>query len=353
MKVAVITDIHFGVRNDAQVMLDYQELFFEKIFIPYLVEHDIKQIFDLGDILHRRKYANFLTLERARSMFFDRIEELGVKVVSILGNHDTYYKNTNDVNCRDLVFDSYKNVHTITKLPEELTFGSTKVLFVPWIAQDNYAACIEAMMTSDAPVMMGHFAFSGVEMIRGVKSDHGLNLSDFSRYEGVYSGHFHHQSTNGNVVYLGAPFEMDWSDHGCKRGFHVFDTETRAMEFVQNPFSLFHKIDYDDSNMSLDDINGMDFSVYKNTFVKVVVGVKTNAYLFDIFVSKLSSAEPFDLKVIDMKIDLTNLETEEAALENMDTRKLIHNYIDNLDISSNKDNVKKILDSVYAEALQL
>ena len=31
------------------------------------------------------------------------------------------------------------------------------------------------------------------------------------------------------------------------RGFHIlFDTETRELEFIQNPYEMFHKIYYDD-----------------------------------------------------------------------------------------------------------
>ena len=56
MKIAVVNDTHWGVRNDNRALADYQKKFWEEIFFPYLKENDIKTIFHLGDIVDRRKY---------------------------------------------------------------------------------------------------------------------------------------------------------------------------------------------------------------------------------------------------------------------------------------------------------
>ena len=45
MKIAIINDTHFGVRNDHQGFLDYMFQFFDEQFFPYLVENNIKTVF--------------------------------------------------------------------------------------------------------------------------------------------------------------------------------------------------------------------------------------------------------------------------------------------------------------------
>ena len=54
MKIAIINDTHFGVRNDHQGFLDYMFQFFDEQFFPYLIENDIKTVFHLGDVFDRR-----------------------------------------------------------------------------------------------------------------------------------------------------------------------------------------------------------------------------------------------------------------------------------------------------------
>ena len=69
-----------------------------------------------------------------------------------------------------------------------------------------------------------------------------------------FSGHFHHKSDNGNVYYLPNPYQITWSDYKDPRGFHIFDTETRELEFILNPYEIFHKIYYDDEKTTLEEI---------------------------------------------------------------------------------------------------
>ena len=61
MKLALVTDIHFGARNDNQRVADFQERFFKEEFFPYLDEHNITTVVDLGDTFDRRKYINFIS----------------------------------------------------------------------------------------------------------------------------------------------------------------------------------------------------------------------------------------------------------------------------------------------------
>jgi len=98
MKIAIVTDMHIGARGDSKVFQDHQERFFMEQFFPYLDENDIKVVFDLGDTFDRRKYINYVSLKRGKEYFFDQMAKRGIAYHALIGNHTTYYTNTNEVN---------------------------------------------------------------------------------------------------------------------------------------------------------------------------------------------------------------------------------------------------------------
>ena len=353
MKIAIITDMHLGVRGDSKVFLDHQEKFFSEVFFPYIDSNDIKIVLDLGDTFDRRKYINYVTLNRAKKFFFNQLQERNIEYHAITGNHSVYYSNTNEVNSMDLLLQEYDNFHIYESTPVNLTFGSTNVVMVPWLTKDNIQNSLDVLKTSTAHICMGHFDIVGFEMLKGTLCSHGLNKEVFTHFESVYSGHFHHPSEYGNINYLGAPYEMTWSDHGGKRGFRVLDTETRDLEWVLNPFPVFHKIEYDDADMSVEDVEALDVSNIKNAFVKVVVKNRTNPYVYDLFLDKLSDSGASDVKSIEDSLNLEDSGVEEILDESADTKDILHSYIETLDTAANKQAIKQIVDDLYNEALSL
>ncbi len=148
-------------------------------------------------------------------------------------------------------------------------------------------------------------------MYKGVVgNDHGFDSKLFDKFDVVMSGHFHHKSTKGNINYLGAPYEMTWSDYNDPRGFHIFDTESRELTFIQNPFPMFHKVLYDDVNKTMEEVIEQDFSGFSNSFVKLIVRNKTNPYWFDIVVDKIEKTGVLDLQIVE---DHLNLDLEDDA----------------------------------------
>ena len=353
MKIAIITDMHLGVRGDSKVFLDHQEKFFSEVFFPYIDSNDIKIVLDLGDTFDRRKYINYVTLNRAKKFFFNQLQERNIEYHAITGNHSVYYSNTNEVNSMDLLLQEYDNFHIYESTPVNLTFGSTNVVMVPWLTKDNIQNSLDVLKTSTAHICMGHFDIVGFEMLKGTLCSHGLNKEVFTHFESVYSGHFHHPSEYGNINYLGAPYEMTWSDHGGKRGFRVLDTETRDLEWVLNPFPVFHKIEYDDADMSVEEVEALDVSNIKNAFVKVVVKNRTNPYVYDLFLDKLSDSGASDVKSIEDSLNLEDSGVEEILDESADTKDILHSYIETLDTAANKQAIKQIVDELYNEALSL
>lgn len=353
MKIALLCDTHFGGRSDSKTLLEHQASFFRDIFFPYIDQHSITTVLHLGDIFDRRKYINFYTLKRSREFFFDELARRDIAMHAILGNHDTFFTTTNEVNSVSLLLREYSNIHVYENDVIHLDFGSTKIAMCPWLTKENNDKNLEAMEHSKAHILCGHFDMKGFEMMKGVVSDHGLDHKIFGHFEAVYSGHYHHQSQYGNVKYLGAQYEMNWSDYACKKGFHVLDTETRELTFIENTVKIYHKITYDDADLTIDDIACLETSVLKDCYVKVVVKNRTNPYLYDLFLNRLNDSGASDIKSVEDSLNLSDTGMEEVLDEAKDTKDILHSYIDAVETSIDKSKIKRFMDQLYIEALNI
>ncbi len=349
MKIALITDQHFGARNDSIHFLDFYEKFYSGTFFPTLDGHNINTVIILGDTFDRRKYVNFYSLNRAKRMFFDELAKRNIKVHMLVGNHDTYYKNTNEVNSPELLLEDYTNLNIITS-PQVITVDKTEILMMPWICAENQVESLELLKTAKADICMGHFEIEGFAMYRGMKSEEGLHRDIFKRFDFTFSGHYHHKSNSGGIHYLGNPYELTWQDYGDSRGFHLFDLDSRILEFVNNPNKIFHRIQYDDKTTDIKTISSMDLTPYKNSYVKVVVVNKTNPYVFDMFMNKLFEIGTIDISVAE---DFTELEdiSDDDVDQAEDTVTILNKYVDNLTTDLDKDKLKVLLKDIYVQAL--
>ena len=349
MKIALITDTHFGARNDNLNFNEYFYKFYDELFFPYLRENNITNVIHLGDVMDRRKYISYRIAKDFRERFLDQFD--GIQFHMLVGNHDTFYKNTNDVNSlQELVDGKYNNIK-VYPAATEVDFDECKILFVPWINVNNMTHTIKMLKTSSAQICMGHLELSGFEMQKGMVMDHGWDKEEFSRFDTVMSGHYHHKSHDGQVFYLGTPYEIYWNDWDDPKGFHVFDTKTRELERIVNPHKIFSKIYYDDSTMSYDN---HDISQYKDKYVKLVVVNKKDLYQFDKFVDKLLQADCHDVKIVEDFSDLDASNVSDDIVENtQDTMTLLELYIDDLSVDLSKDRLKNTTRELYIEAQDL
>ena len=355
MKIALISDTHFGVRSDNINLLDHQKIFFDDIFFPYLKKNNIDTAFHLGDLVDRRKYINFNTLDRMKRDFLDPLFSQIKFMPIIAGNHDTYYKDRNELNSLALLLNEYKPVIDYNDIdPKEYEFDGTKILALPWICRQNESETIKAIKETKASACFGHLQLIGFEMHKGSFSEEGMSKDLFSNFHTVCSGHFHHKSDYGNIHYLGCPYQMNWGDYGDCKGFHIFDTKTHDLTFIPNPYSLFHKIEYDDSKLSLKEIMNMNFDNCKKGFVRVVVKEKTNSYWFDNFIERIEVVEPISIQVIE---DMGNLlyDGEQSDLIHVeDTITLLSKYCEGIGVQENlKPKLNELLQSIYNEANNL
>lgn len=348
MKVAIITDQHFGARNDSITFLDFYQKFYDNIFFPKIEEEGINTVLILGDTFDRRKYVNFYALDRAKKMFFDKLQEKNIRIHMLAGNHDTYYKNTNEVNSPDLLLKEYDNIHVIDD-PQTIQVDGISICMMPWICAENYAASMKEIQETKAQLCMGHFEISGFAMYRGMESHDGLDRNIFDKFDMVFSGHYHTRSSDGHIYYLGNPYELTWQDYNDQRGFHLFDTNTRELEFVPNTYTIFEKVYYDDEEKDMDEY---DISQCSEKFVKIVVVKKTDFYKFDKFMSKLYNCGAFEIKIVE---DFSEFEQGEVSSDiNLeDTLDVLSNYIDSVETDMSKDKLKTLMRSLYTEAINM
>ena len=345
MKVAIITDQHFGARKGADYVHKYFKKFYEDVFFPTIESEGITTVIDMGDTFDNRRNIDLASLEWSKKVYFDRLKSMKVKLHSIVGNHTAYYKDTNEVNTIDLLLKEYNNIITYSSTTE-VKFDKLKVLFVPWINSENHNDTLNLIKKSKCKVAMGHLELNGFTATPGHTMEHGMDSKPFNKFEKVYSGHYHQRSDDGKVFYLGNPYEMFWNDVNQTRGFHIFDTDTLEHTPINNPYKLFHNIYYQDQNYKLFDAREL-----KNKIVKVIVRQKTDQKQFEKFIDKLYSSGIQELKIIE---NFQLQESDDFEVEDTEnTIGILNRYIDESDFEGDKTMIKGILQKIYAEACEV
>jgi len=340
MKIALIADTHFGARGDNQNLMDSMVRFYDNVFFPEIKSQGVEHIIHLGDLVDRRKYINIATLRTMQKKFIERID---VPMDVICGNHDAYYKNTNDVNSLDELIGADHPYIKVYKEPTERTIDGTQYLYLPWITSENEAQTLQAIDESDAPYAMGHLELNGFQMLRGLPCTHGLNPALLKKFVHVFTGHFHLKSVQDNIMYVGSPYEMNWAEAGDPHGFHIFNTENRELEHIENPYTNFVKIFYDADTAKNDipDVSGK--------WTKIIVLDKPDNYEFDDYCNRVQDLHPLEMRVVEaISQDTQDIIVDEAD----DTQDIIEKAIDmRLDLDNDKkEALRALMRDLYRDA---
>jgi len=345
MRVAIITDQHFGCRKNSKIFHDYFLEFYNNIFFPYLEENGITTVIDMGDTFDSRKGIDFSALAWAKDNYYDRLRDMGITVHTIVGNHTAYYKNTNKVNAVDLLLREYDNVYVYDSA-SEVTIGNLDTLFIPWINKENEENTLRFIQNSTCTVAMGHLELQGFRVNKQIVMDHGHASELYSKFTKVFSGHYHTRSDDRRIYYLGNPYEMFWTDVGDRRGFTIFDTETLEHFPVDNPYNLFHVLYYNDDDPAL-----LNPSIYENKIVKVVVRNKTDHKKFEKYIDKLYSSNVYELKIVE-NFQIQESETFEIE-ESEDTFSILDRYIEESETELDKSIIQNLIREIYQEACEM
>jgi predicted phosphodiesterase len=348
LKLALITDTHWGVRGDNVKFLEYFKRYYTEFFFPELEKRGIKQIVHLGDLMDRRKYVNIYTAHCVKKYFFDQIHGRGLYADFVLGNHDTYLKNTNVINSFNIV--SPGGLNSFQKATE-VTYDGCKILLVPWICDENREHTFETVKNTKALYCFGHFEFGGFQMYKGLPSHGGIGSDEFKKFDLVCSGHYHHRSRSGNIQYIGAAMEYTWSDSNDPRGFAVFDTESGELEFVDSQIHIFEKVLYDDMQH---DVMNTEFGKFADKIVKVVIKNKTNPYVFDQFIEKIEEQGVIEMQVVEDHLNLDIQDDDSIIDEAESTIDIFTKFVDQTETGGiNKSKIKNLMVDLYQEAITL
>lgn len=345
MKVAIISDTHYGARKGSKLFHDYFEKFYNDVFFPTIDKEGITTVIHMGDAFDSRKGIEFKSLKWSKRVVFNPLKERGIKMHLMVGNHDAYYKNTNEINAVDLLLKEYDNVEVYSS-PTEVSVGDLPILFIPWINEQNEKETNGIIKKTKCPVAMGHLELNGFVATPGHIMEHGHDARAFNKFEKVFSGHYHARSDNGTVFYLGNPYEMFWNDVESPRGFTIFDTESLEHRPINNPYRLFYKIFYEDT-----DHQTFNTSEYENKIVKVIVRKKTDTKKFEKFIDKLYTSGVADLKIVE-NFQLDESEEFEAD-ESEDTMSILSRYIDESETELNKTVIQSLIKEIYQEACEV
>jgi len=343
LKVAIITDQHFGARKSSRIFHEYFKDFYDNVFFPTLEKENIKVVFDLGDTFDNRKAVDIWSVNWSRKYYFDRLQEMGIEVHSLVGNHTAYYKDTNKINTLENFLGEYPNVK-IYDSPTEVVIGGLPILFIPWICQDNQEETYKLIEETECEVAMGHLELNGFEAHKGFIMNHGIDKGLFSKFKQVFSGHYHTKSSHENCHYLGNPYQIYWNDWGDERGFHIYDTNTLSKTFYENPYKIFAKVFYDERKLP-------DPKEYSGKIVKVIVERKTDPAKFEYFISQLYVNGVHEIKVVEDSSFESQLE-DSLDIEKEDTLTILEQYVDGMEYHD-KDGIKVLLKSLYVEALEM
>lgn len=350
-KVAIISDTHWGARNNSLIFLNYMKWWWREVFFPYCKENGITDVIHGGDFFDNRNNLNLLTMFYVKRFFLPLLDEYDVKLHIIPGNHDLYYRNDSEVTSLEVMRESFRAL--IYEEPTDVKIGDTTFFLCPWINKNNYDDTLKAMDNSSASVMVGHLEVAGFKMYKHSVAEEGMDRNLFKKFDRVFSGHFHHPSTIGNITYLGSPFHITWQDYNDARGFVVYDTESGEHEYVENETCLFTRIVYDDSNgvnykkEPVDDL--------ANRFVELVVEKKEKAAAYKDFVSRIHEVDTWSFEIIDKtELDISDLDIEvDAATMKHDTLTLTKHYINNAVDETEAKLTTQFVEEIYAEAVDL
>ena len=347
MTVAIITDQHLNGRKGSEVFWNYFKKFYDEIFFPTLEKEGIKTLINLGDTFDDRKSISFNTWSIIREYYFKRLEDLGVEMHMLVGNHDVSYKNTNRINSPELLLKDFNNVK-IYSTPQTIKIEGVNILLLPWINSENYDETMKQIKETPAKIAMGHLELNGFEMSPGMKHEGGMNPDLFVKFKQVFSGHFHHKSTNKNITYLGNPYQMYWNDYKDERGFHLYEPKSNKLKRIKNPFEIFTKIYYNETTKSHLKVHADEC---KNTFIKIIVEDKRNYLEFEKYINNIFALQPHEVKIIETLID-DKVKEKEENLEIKDTLSLLNEYVDEIELTVDKNKLKNILKTLYIESCE-
>ena len=337
--ILVVGDIHFGINDQYGTFLDYQ---FNTLNWIYEIaeQNKVTDIVFLGDIFDKRRNINLRILD----LVYKHFGKVDIPHHLLLGNHDVFYKNRNDVNSLSILF---KNESIYTNVPTEIEIDNSTLLLTPWITSANYDESVSIIENSTADYMFGHLDLVGFEMNKGFISEKStFNTNILKKFKRVLSGHYHIYSEQKNITYLGSVCQLNWNDYNVDKYIGLLDLESNSLELVKNPFTYYNRLIVK-SEADLD----IDFEQYRDKCVKLYLYVKRSIKIEKMINSLIEIAAKvfiIDEQVINNTRDI-NIDVEETE----EITELWKKYLDETNFTSkDKRYIIKIFTDSYKKLLE-
>lgn len=338
-KILMISDIHFGVKNNSERYLEIIKDFFLKTLAKAIDTRNITDVRILGDLFDCRNHINVRTFNTVLEIFrWYESNQKNVHFKILLGNHDIYYKNRIDVNSLEILR-GFKNVTIIDDIVKE-TINGKKIITFPWLVEESKTLHdFNAICAGDEKfdLCLGHFEIKGFEISKGQFDDFGLEKGKFKNFKRVFTGHYHLRNTMNQISYLGCPYQITWGDYGDSKGIHIYDIDEGKTEFIENTDSpTFIKITIQDV---LDDSTLLER--VKGNSIKIVIDKKYDEVDIVKSMTKIEGLAPIKLDVENEFIEEVD-ENDDLDITMTDTLSFLSEYVKNIKLEDNIEE-KKLL----------
>lgn len=338
--IAILGDLHFGVKNDDPWMENVIRGFFTH-FVAECEKQNIRTCVQTGDWFDVRKGISHRTMEFIRQDILPMLEKQFDKIYVTVGNHDMHYKNKITPNSPRELLAKYPYFEIIDS-PKTVVFDGISFDLIPWMCKENEKEIKEFIDNTVSKYNVGHWELDGFYFYRGMKSA-GDNPEFLHKYKKVFCGHFHTQSEGGNIHYVGTPYTITLGDANDPRGFWVFNPKDESMIFNKNPLTYHVRLYYDESTWDRKP------ETFKDRVVKIIVtksGKKLEKVL-DAFEQQCHEL------VIEYREEID--EAQEEGSEEVSVKKLmdvVKDRVESLEVSEEQQKlVLGIMRGLYAEAL--
>lgn len=362
--IPFLADSHFGAKSFHKTIFGQMMLFFEEQFFPWCLKNGVKNVVHCGDFVHNRNIIDLWINQEIKSRFFKWFEDNGVNLHIIVGNHDSYYKNTIEYNYLSENTKEFSHVHVYQE-QEKIKIGKYTFLMVPWIVNEH-----SFRFEDSADICVGHFEMSGFKMTSQMFSTGGLDVGIFDQFKAVFTGHYHIRSHRKNIYYVGSQYPITWNDYGEDQGFYVVEDGFKISYIDNKVNARFLKIYYDEingeQNVSIGGIRKRNLlpvtledaiAYAKENYCKLITNHVANQSLLDAFYTSLTnvSRDGYKIEIIDSNeivegYDLTEL--EQQIQDEADIQTTVSTYLTSMTFEKDIDGdmLVKLFSELFKEA---
>jgi DNA repair exonuclease SbcCD nuclease subunit len=233
-KIGFISDIHAGYYRGSKVNSEGVNQREADIYaaarrgVENLCYAGVDVIVDLGDMAHVPAPK-----KRAVRFLIELVRFAGVPFYSANGNH-TLQRTASDIHLYDVIAEYATNFRGYTAgfYNEDL-----RGLFIPYGTSDEIRSTL-ALLPEDASFIAGHWAADDVPF----PGDH-VRVDDLPKHVPTFLGHYHTRKNtyartgttiDRHPIYIGSTERFAWGEADNPTGVAIWDTETKALEFIDH-----------------------------------------------------------------------------------------------------------------------